>query len=85
MDNEVKNAMEIVDKFNKENRYRDNGKLNNAIDLLLETSRKYIEITKETTTVPKNYIIKKIDNLALCYKSFIRKRSRRKRFRNMCF
>lgn len=30
-----KNAIEVVKKFNKENRFRDTGKINNSIDLLL--------------------------------------------------
>lgn len=33
---ELKQAVEIVKEFNKNNRYRDGGKINNAIDTVLQ-------------------------------------------------
>ena len=37
-----KEAVEIVRKFNEENRFRDMGKLNNAIDIVIELAERYI-------------------------------------------
>ena len=34
---------------------------------------------------PKSWLIERVGNLALCYKTFIRQRSRKKGYRNMCF
>lgn len=62
-----KEAIEIVKNFNRENRFRDCGKLNNAIDTVIKIAEK-----KEVENVSKKWLIKKIDNLALCYKTFIR-------------
>lgn len=55
-------AIEIVKKFNKENRYRDCGRINNAIDTLIYIAENSIpkqvvkdkieEIIKETTPTP---------------------------------
>lgn len=81
LNKDEKEAIEIVKKFNLENRFKYSGKLNNAIDTIVRIAEKQ-EINNNNT---KKWLIKKIDNLALCYKTFIRKRSRKKRFRYLCF
>lgn len=40
----TKEALEIVEKFNKENRYRDGGAINNAIDKLIEIAKTYLSV-----------------------------------------
>ena len=39
-----KEAVEIVRKFNEENRFRDCGKLNNAIDIVIELAERYLDL-----------------------------------------
>lgn len=39
-----KEAIEIVKKFNEENRFRDCGKINNAIDIVIELAERYIDL-----------------------------------------
>lgn len=39
---EEKEAIEMVRKFNEENRFRDCGRLNNAIDIVIELAERYI-------------------------------------------
>ena len=39
-----KESIEIVKKFNQENRYRDCGKINNAIDEAIELAEKYLKM-----------------------------------------
>lgn len=39
-----KEAIEIVKKFNEENRFRDCGKTNNAIDIVIELAERYIDL-----------------------------------------
>lgn len=47
-------AIEIVKKFNKENRYRDCGRINNAIDMLIYVAE---------NSMPKEVIIDKIEEI----------------------
>lgn len=44
-------AIEIVKKFNKENRYRDGGKINNAIDIVVEMAEETNKIKNSLTDV----------------------------------
>lgn len=50
---EEKEAIKIVKEFNKENRFRDCGRLNNAIDTVIRIAegKNKIEIIKETATI----------------------------------
>lgn len=41
---EEKEAIEIVRKFNEENKFRDMGKLNNAIDIVIELAERYLDL-----------------------------------------
>lgn len=50
---EEKEAIEIVEQFNKENRYRDGGKLNNAIDKVIEMAEKSILVEMTETSSGK--------------------------------
>lgn len=42
----IKESIEIVKKFNKENRYRDCGRVNNAIDALIFVAENSIPVQK---------------------------------------
>lgn len=41
---EEKEAIETVRKFNEENKFRDMGKLNNAIDMVIELAERYLDL-----------------------------------------
>lgn len=41
---EEKEAIEIVRKFNEENKFKDMGKLNNAIDIVIELAERYLDL-----------------------------------------
>ena len=57
-----KESIEIVKKFNQENRYRDCGKINNAIDKVIELAEKYLEIQSNVNEYEIiNYLKNKID------------------------
>ena len=57
-----KESIEIVKKFNQENRYRDCGKINNAIDEVIELAEKYLEIQSNVNEYEIiNYLKNKID------------------------
>ncbi len=47
----IKESIEIVKKFNKENRYRDCGRVNNAIDALIFVAENSIPVQKVKETV----------------------------------
>lgn len=53
MSKEEKEAIKIVKEFNKENRFRDCGRLNNAIDTVIRIAegKNKIEIIKETASI----------------------------------
>lgn len=57
-----KESIEIVKKFNQENRYRDCGKINNAIDEVIELAEKYLETQSNVNEYEIiNYLKNKID------------------------
>lgn len=53
MSEEEKEAIKIVKEFNEENRFRDCGKLNNAIDIVIRMveEKNKIEMIKETACI----------------------------------
>lgn len=53
MSEEEKKAIEIVKEFNKENKFRDCGRLNNAIDIVIRMAegKNKIEMIKETASI----------------------------------
>lgn len=72
MSEEEKKAIEIVRKFNEENKFRDMGKLNNAIDTLInlvEKQQKELEEYKEMENV--TYEI--LDSSNFIYRRYIPK------------
>lgn len=52
----VDEAIEIVREFNKENRYRDCGKLNNAIDIVCEVAERHKDEKILLTVEEKTYL-----------------------------
>lgn len=60
MSEEEKKAIEIVKQFNKENRYRDCGRINNAIDTVIRLAEK-LEQEKEKNKKIEDKIKRKIE------------------------
>lgn len=79
MNKELEEAIKTVRKFNQENRYRDCGKINNSIDMVLqkldyykreyEVSQLQLHLLREETnnqlnnSIPKEVIEKEIEEL----------------------
>lgn len=65
----IKESIEIVKKFNKENRYRDCGRINNAIDTLIYIAENSIPVQKVKDLMEKlNKEIKNYDEIEAIFK-----------------
>ena len=62
----IKESIEIVKKFNKENRYRDCGRINNAIDTLIYAAE---------NSIPKQKVKDKLEELKKEYTKELEKNS----------
>ena len=63
----IKESIEIVKKFNKENRYRDCGRVNNAIDTLIFVAENSIPVQKIEDKIDENKEYRKYANTAFEY------------------